>query len=177
MADPEISAMETISSAMEGLDQDARERVINWSIDRFNLRAMFGKRSSLQTPPGSTPSDGGAGTGGMDLPPPQFEHFAELFEAADPKTDVDKALVAGYWFQIIKGQDKLQAADLQTELKNLGHQLSNITTSLSGNVNTKPARILQLAKSGSSKQGRKTYKLTAHGVKVVKKMIEGTEEG
>jgi hypothetical protein len=100
-----------------------------------------------------------------------FEHFAELFNAASPKANDDKALVAGYWFQAVKGQDKFKATDLQAELKNLGHAIPNITDALTNNIKKKPARILQLAKAGTSKQARKTYKLTHEGLVYVQGMI------
>jgi hypothetical protein len=52
---------------------------------------------------------------------PTFEHFAELFATAQPKTNEDKALVAAYWLQVIKGYEKWQSTALQKELRNLGH--------------------------------------------------------
>ncbi len=54
---------------------------------------------------------------------PAFTLFAELFAKAQPKTDPDKALVAAYWLQMMQGQDKWQSAELQKELKNLGHAI------------------------------------------------------
>jgi len=57
-------------------------------------------------------------------------------------------------------------------LKDLGHGLSNVTVALDGLKDEKPALILQLKKSGTSKQARKTYKLTVEGAKRVRQMLD-----
>jgi hypothetical protein len=98
--------------------------------------------------------------------------FAELFDAADPKTDKDRALAAAYWAQICQSQTTFPAQTLNASLKDLGHGLSNITVALDGLKDEKPALILQLKKSGTSKQARKTYKLTVEGAKRVRQMLD-----
>ena len=102
---------------------------------------------------------------------PVYEHFAELFAKAQPKTEPDKALVAAYWLQAIQGQGSWQSAALQKELKNLGHAIGNITDALSSNMKKKPQRIIQLQKAGSAKQARKTYKVTHEGLVYVQGML------
>lgn len=69
----------------------------------------------------------------------------------------------------------MEAFDSQSahkELKHLGQQLPNITNALESLKNQKPALVLQLRKSGTSQQARKTYKLTVAGMRAVEKMIE-----
>ena len=80
-------------------------------------------------------------------------------------------LVAGYWLQAIKGEPSFQALELNKELKNLGHPIGNVTDALTSNKDRKPSRILQLRKAGSSRQARKTYKLTHEGLIFVQGMI------
>lgn len=170
--------MGRVSSALGPLEDDARERVVRWAAERYGVAAA-----------GRPPLGGGSAGGGGGQPnglagtptdeeiaaeAPTFDHFAELFNAANPKTDVDKALVAGYWFQSVQGHPSFQAAQLTKELKNLGHAVGNITDALDSNIRRKPARVLQLAKSGSSKQARKTYKLTHEGQVFVQGMIGST---
>jgi hypothetical protein len=92
-------------------------------------------------------------------------------DAADPKTDRARALVAGYWQQVCEGQPSFAAQSLNTNLKNLGYRLSNITVSLEGLKSDRPALVLQLKKDGTSRQARKTYKLTHEGIRRVETMI------
>jgi len=101
-----------------------------------------------------------------------------LFDAAHAKTEKEKALVAAYWVQISQGQPSFPAQILNSSLKDLGHGVSNITDSLDALKTEKPALILQLKKSGTSKQARKTYKLTAEGARRVQQMIsnEGVQD-
>ncbi len=176
MADPEIDAMSALATALAALDEDARGRVLRWAAERYgvNLKTSTGGRH------GGGAADGTGGSTGAEVTDeeiaeeaPVYEHFADLFAKAQPKTDPDKALVAAYWLQAIQGHGTWQSAALQKELKNLGHVVSNITESLSRNMEKKPQRIVQIQKSGSSKQARKTYKVTHEGLVYVQGMLGG----
>lgn len=102
-----------------------------------------------------------------------YSTFAELYAAANPTTNGDKALIAGYWLQVCQGSENFTAQSANKELTHLGHKVANITAALDTLKSTKPALILQLRKSGSSQQARKTYKVSAAGVKRVEEMIGG----
>lgn len=166
MGDPEIEAMSAVASALADLDEDAKSRVLRWAAERHGV-TLSSDRADYD----------GAGEEMTDEEiaeeAPAYDHFAELFAKAQPKTDSDKALVAAYWLQTIQGQDKWQAAALQKELKNLGHPISNITDALNSNMRKRPQRILQLQKAGSAKQARKTYKVTHEGLVYVQGMLRG----
>ena len=56
-------------------------------------------------------------------------------------------------------------------MKDLGHGVGNITDALTALKEERPALILQLKKSGTSKQARKTYKLTQEGIRRVQGMM------
>jgi hypothetical protein len=175
MADPEIDAMSALATALADLEEDARGRVLRWAAERYGviLNISTGSRHGG----GAASDQGGPGAEVTDEEiaeeAPVYEHFADLFAKAQPKTDPDKALVAAYWLQAIQGQNTWQSAALQKELKNLGHAVANITESLSRNMDKKPQRIVQLQKSGSSKQARKTYKVTHEGLVYVQGMLRG----
>jgi hypothetical protein len=174
MGDPEIEAMSAVAAALAGLDEDAQGRVLRWAAERYGVSM-----------PTSARRDGSRdGTGdderAADVPEeeiedvsPTFEHFAELFARAQPKTDADKALVAAYWVQVNKGQSQWQSRRLNTELKHLSHSLSNVTKSLTANMNKKPQLVIQLTKSGNTKQANKTYKVTNEGIVYVQGMLSG----
>lgn len=176
MADPEIDAMSALANALADLEEDARGRVLRWAAERYGV--------SVNTSTGGRHGGGAAGDhdGGVGEEvtdkeiaeeAPVYEHFADLFNKAQPKTNPDKALVAAYWLQTLQNQSTWQSAALQTELKNLGHAAPNITEALTANMQKKPARIVQVQKSGKSRQSRKTYKVTHEGLVYVQGMLRG----
>lgn len=105
-----------------------------------------------------------------------FLTFADLFDRTDPTTLPAKALIAGYWLQVCKAGEKFTAHMANKELTNLGHRIPNITSALDSLKGSKPALVLQLGKSGSSKQARKTYKLSTSGEKEVRRLIDGDDQ-
>lgn len=163
--DPEIGAMGAVATALGKLDEDQQVRVLRWAADRYGLKGI-----KLGSPGGGEGAgteddapEGGAGTYGS---------ITELFEAAQgAKTNTQKALVAGYWFQVVMGNPGFQAYSLNVELKNMGIKIANITDALGSAENAKPALLMQTAKTGKAKQARKTYKLTTVGVKAVEAML------
>lgn len=160
--------MGSVARVLGELDDEARARVLRWAAERYGVSVGT---TAKARPGGAAPGSENVSEEEISAEAPEYEHFAELFNAAKPKTDVDKALVAGYWIQAIQRQPSFQAAELTKELRNLGHGLGNVTESLSANQAKKPARILQLKKSGSARQARKTYKLTHEGLVYVQGMI------
>jgi hypothetical protein len=175
MGDPEIEAMSAVATAMKDLEDDARARVLRWATERYDVKLPAGGRG------GGGGGRVGNGSGAEDdvtdaeiaEGAPVYEHMAELFAKAQPTTDADKALVAAYWVQAIQGQPKWQAAELQKQLKDMGHAVGNITDALTSNMNKKPQRIIQLQKAGSARQARKTYKVTHEGLVYVQGMLSG----
>jgi hypothetical protein len=178
MTDPEIEAMSTVSNALSDLEDGQRDRVVRWAAERYGITLSTRGGSRSGTGQRTTRSSGDPDDLTEDeitAEAPTFEHFAELFAAAQPKTNDNKALVAAYWLQAIQGQDKWQAEALTKELKNLGHAIANITDALTHNMKKKPQRVIQLQKSGSSRQARKTYKVTHEGLVYVQGMLSRSE--
>ncbi|MGW4226094.1 hypothetical protein ACWEG1_21840 [Streptomyces bauhiniae] len=172
MSDPEIGAMSVIASALHDLEEDAQGRVLRWAAERYGV--VLGSPAAVNEAKAASEAGERAGEVSdeeISAEAPRFEHFAELFNAANPKTDVDRALVAGYWFQAILGDPSFQAANLNKELKNLGHALRHVTDALKSNQDKKPARVIQLRKAGNSRQARKLYKLTHEGLVYVQGLI------
>jgi hypothetical protein len=162
--DKETRAIGEIAGILGALEEDQRARVIRYVLDIFNIA---GTSNDTKAPSRDFQSESSGDT------PAEFEDFASLVDAAHPGTDVMKALVAGYWLQVCLGGPSFDAQSANTELKNLGHASSNITTALGSLINQKPALVLQLRKSGNTKQARKVYKVTESGVRKVKEMISG----
>lgn len=162
--DDEINAMSQVAAALSPLDDGGRNRVLQWAMSRYRGKNHGLLRGLM---------DGGAPEEGRPGGPLQFETFAELFEATHPATEREKALVAAYWAQIGQSQPSFGSQTLNDDLKDLGHGVGNITDALTALKEERPALILQLKKSGTSKQARKTYKLTQEGIRRVHAMISG----
>ena len=160
----ELDAMKKIAAALEPLDDAARTRALQWASSRFR------GSNAMVLPAGLTRA---ADQGGEATTSGAFGSFAELFDAASPTTEKDKALVAAYWMQMCQNVTSFAAQSLNDLLKDLGHRVGNITEALNQLKGERPALILQLKKSGTSKQARKTYKLTNEGAKRVSAMTEG----
>src|SRR5947209_1190544 len=156
MPDPEIEAMGSVADALLDLDEGARERVLKWAAARYAVEIkVTGPGAAEETPDNLD----GAGDADKDSEA-SYEHFAELFDAAAPKTNEDKALVAGYWIQVLEGNEQWSSSALNSQLKNLGQAIPNITMALNANMNRQPKRVIQLKMSESQRQARKTYKVT-----------------
>ncbi|MFT4122116.1 hypothetical protein [Bradyrhizobium sp.] len=153
----ELDAMKKIADALEPLDDAARARALHWALSRFcGTQATiepWTARSIELTADSANASE--------------YNSFAELFDAANPTTEKDKALIAAYWIQICEGAPAFPAQTLNALLKDLGHGVGNITEALTALKSERPALVLQLKKGGTSRQARKTYKLTGEGAKRV----------
>jgi hypothetical protein len=178
MTDPEVEAMSTVVGVLAGLDDAARSRVVRWAAARYDVTLAAQPKLDHVMDGGGAPTqaNGFKSANGdeaieEDVAPSLFEHFAELYDEAQPTTTAEKLLVAAYWHQKVQGKPSFQALDLNRDLKNLGHQVDHISQALAASVSKKPALILQLRKSGSSQQARKTYKLSGEGTKTVELMV------
>jgi hypothetical protein len=158
----ELDAMKKIAAALEPLDDAARARALQWAMSRF--RNSKGLVPVEQLPPrvaDASPNEN-ANTG--------YSTFAELFDAANPVTEKDKALLAAFWMQTYEDAQNFPAQSLNDLLKDLGHGIGNITEALTALKNERPALVLQLKKSGTSRQARKIYRMTQEGARRVAAM-------
>jgi len=113
----------------------------------------------------------GNGQSQAETADPNFSGFVDLFDKANPATNVDRALVAGYWLQFCTKQASWTGQQANNLLKDLGHGLDNITHATTAAQRHKPALIRQISKAGKSQQARKTYKLTNAGVVRVRERL------
>ena len=152
-SDSELTAMAAVSEALDGLDEDARRRVLRWTTERFGVKSVIAG-------PGGSPVAG------------KIEDFPTLFTLADPATEADKALVAAYWLQVIEGHERFESRDLNQQLKNLGHGVKNITSAVEKLMTRKPNLIRMVRKGGPEKHVRKQFQRTVEGSAAVERMIE-----
>jgi hypothetical protein len=161
----EITAMKAVAEALGKLDPEATARVVRWAAERFAVGLGGGTRRLSGGGPGDV--DSHLGDTGVE----RFKSLADLYTAASPSTDMDRALVAGYWFQFSQGQEDFAAQTVNSALKDLGHRVANITVAFNNLKSQKPALVVQLKKSGTTRQARKKYKLTTAGKTAVEQLI------
>ncbi|MGH2660872.1 MAG: hypothetical protein ACRDHS_14730 [Actinomycetota bacterium] len=168
--DAELVAMQQVVAALSDLDEETRARVLEWTAKRFKV--SIGRVSRRPARNGA-----GSSSGNEDTDEPEdeleFEHFADLLDAANPNNNDDRALVGGYWFRVVKGGGNFTGGAVNNQLKDTGHGVENITRVIDHLKARTPAEVRQLAKSGRAKQARKTYKLTSAGIEHVERMIGG----
>ena len=168
----ELTAMTEVAKALQFLDAESVRRVLRWATDRFGTAGIITTRQSKNAEEGEQANEnqvqveGGTGS---------YSSIADLYTAAKPKVDSEKALVVAYWIQRSTGQGDFEAATINKELKHLGHGVANITAALSGLITRRPQLVIQTRKTGNSQQSRKLYKLTNEGLKYVDHMIQGED--
>ncbi|MFT4242571.1 MAG: hypothetical protein QM569_09820 [Acidovorax sp.] len=171
----EFSAIKAVHDALEPLEEEARTRVLTYiaSLLGIDAKVASGRAAAATEGDGDEDADAVEPAAEPAKGTPTFSTFAELYAAASPKTNAEKALVVGYWLQVCQSAESFTAASANKELTHLGHKLANITDAIDQMKSQKPMLILQLKKSGSSQQARKLYKVSHEGVKRVEAMIRG----
>ena len=160
----ELEIMSQVVRLLEPLDDNARTRAVGWIISALGIKGLV--QSS------SAPNGGSLIQKQTDL---AYSTFAELFHAAGPKSDRERALVAACWIQSTSGVDQFASQQVNTELKHVGYGVGNITDALGQLIGDKPSLVIHLTKSGQSKQARKTYKVTDAGIRYVNSMLKTGE--
>ncbi|MBL8963700.1 MAG: hypothetical protein KF787_00600 [Phycisphaeraceae bacterium] len=171
MDDKQLVAMQKVVEALGGLDEADLRVVLGFIGMRYG---------GLKVPPtsaGSGPNDAGPANGnGATLTPGTFTAFHDLYHAANPETESEKALVAGYWVQVCQQNDGFDSFTANSALKGMGYTVSNITRALDALMAQEPKYVMQIKKTGTSRQARKVYKLTTAGLKRVAEMLNTPQD-
>lgn len=159
----EFEAFKTVYDALAPLDGDMQSRVVK------SVTTLLGIDAPTEIEETTTAEEEVA----IAEPegPRTFTSMAELFGETDPDTNSEKALVAGYWLQVVEGAADFTSQSVNRELRNLGHRIGHITSAIGALQNSKPQLMFQLKKSGNSQQARKTLKLSEAGIKRVQEMM------
>jgi hypothetical protein len=159
--DKELEAMQTVYEALQSLDEGARQRTLNWATDRLGLSVAPKEQTADQ----ATRSEGS-----------EFADLAELIDVAQPTKGPDYAQVVAYWLQVVNEKDGWSGNEINSELRNMGHGVANIATTLDRLIKRRPSLVMQTARAGKGTTAKKTYKLTTAGVKGVEKMVSSPEK-
>jgi hypothetical protein len=157
--DDELQAMRDIAAALEKLEDDARRRVMVWVSSQFDVE--------IQQPKARI-SDGQVK--GVDDSVEGLGVFSDFFDRCSPSTQADKALTAAYWLKVEQDVDDATGRQVNDLLRDVGHELSNVTVAFRNLETKKPALARQSSKA-RGRMGHKTYRLTAAGDKAIGKMI------
>lgn len=159
-------ALGAIGEALEPLSDESKRRVLRWAADYFG-EPIGGSRSSC--------ADDEKGKGEANR---EYADVADLFAASSAKTQAEKAMVVAYWTQVLEGKSSFTGYQINSQLKDLGHGVGNITDVFSKLMRREPQCVIQVKKSGTSRQARKLYKLTKAGIDEVEGLLGvSAEEG
>jgi len=163
----EVEAMGKLEGALECLGPDERGRVLRWAFERFGAtpHQKLEDGRSLAIAKAGVPNGDDA-----------HEDLDELYSRATPNTEPERALVAAYWVQEVRGDGAFDAQTVNAKLKDLGHGVSNITRALDELKKRKPQLVIQIQKTGKSKRARKRYKVTSAGKGEVQRMLASSAE-
>jgi hypothetical protein len=173
---PELDAMRAVAQALQPLDDSSRSRVLRWASEKLLLHVSSLEHSSrtVATAPKPVPTVGGQPAPIAPDNPSwlvSYAGIADLYHACGPASDGEKALVVSAWLQTKNELEGLDSFRVNSELKNLGYGIGNITRAFDYLIHEKPALMIQVRKSGTSKQSRKTFRVTDAGIKRIRDMI------
>ncbi len=155
----EFSVMRQMSELADQLDDETRGRVTRWYIDKYGPKGAL--NSSV------IPDSLGNKTGSSE-----FGSFVDLFDAAQPESRSQMVLLAAYWTQFCDGNETFASQAINDQLKDMGHKVPNITNAIDRLVQSQPALMRQVKKSGTTKQARKLFKVTEAGRRAVLALLE-----
>ncbi|HRQ72936.1 MAG TPA: hypothetical protein PLU35_07905 [Phycisphaerales bacterium] len=167
MDDKQIVAITKVVDALKGLDEPDLRVVLGF----IGMRYGTSKPSVSQVGSGASEAPPASNGSGVSGPGQTFTTFPDLYHAANPKTESEKALVAGYWVQVSQGKDGFDSYTANSALKDMGYTVSNITRALDALMASDPKFVQQIKKTGQSRQARKVYKVTQAGIMRVTEML------
>jgi len=168
----EVVAMGKVVEALKGLQLDAVARVLGWASNAYKVEVKKTETRKVTPDHDDEPNDEVNGNGDRNgNRQARFVDLAELYAATSPDSEADKTLVAAYSAQFLDNKPEFGAFEINQALKNLGHPIGHITTAFDTLKARKPALVMQLKKAGTSKQARKTYRLTLAGKSAVEAMV------
>jgi len=180
----EIKAMQAVSAALMPLNKQQQNRVLTWVTSALGLgvvpkQGVAGTSIEVMGSPlaySSEPVTVGM-TPATRHQSPTYGTLHDLYAAAQPSGEPERALVIGYWLQVLQGSQDFDAQTVNSELRQLGYPIQNITQAFTALMNRKPSLVMQTKKSGTAHQARKRLKLTSFGVQAVERQLASRGSG
>jgi hypothetical protein len=161
-ADKELGAIGTILRALDGLEADSVQRVLDYVLSRLSITApSFPKPYSAPSPSPSSANQPSAHGSHLRLP-----SIRDLKEDKQPESSNQMAALVAYYLSEVLGQhggkDAINAADLEKYFKQAGFRLPQ---SLSQTLpNATAAGYLDAVGNGLYKLNPVGYNLIVHGL-------------
>lgn len=163
-----IIEVEGEESFVKSIYEEHKERLF------ANAKPQDKQQTGGQIKPDENDTGIGGGTDGKLLS--EYGTVGDVFGDIENFKDLgsdDRALIAAALVQTKSGTQSFVGHPVNKELANAGYRSRRINHDLEANMAMKPARIVQLRKSGKSQQARKTYKVTTEGFKAVSRFLTG----
>jgi len=154
----ELMVMQDVYSSLTSLDKEEQVRVIDWVSKKLQLDQIV--KSSNKHP------------NKMDsaINIKDFDTAGDIYAAATLSSQSEKVLLIATYLQE-KTNEFITGRQINDELKNIGHPISNITSVINSLKNKTPSLMSQMKKSGRTQQAQKKYKVTLEGVRAAKKLL------
>lgn len=168
--DPEIKALNDCYAALKGIEPDAVERTLAWLTKKFAVKHTSSVAAAPDKPivpaedTAAAGDSGLAGNGGDIL---AFPTPGEFLAALNLTDDNERALAVAAYLQKKEPDGELSGFVINKELRHAGHGMKNITRAIQVWVDSRPQLMIQLRKSGTTRQAKKNYKVTGEGFKWV----------
>ncbi len=156
--------MATLARSLDALPEEVRTRVLTWARARYAPTIVASSPTSLPAGIAASP---------LAKSVASFNTLAEFVAACSPDTDPRRVLVAATFITRRENADDFASAQVNAQLKHLGHRVDNITRAIDALISEKPALVIQVRKSGSTRQARKLYRVTDAGAQEVQRMLRG----
>jgi hypothetical protein len=161
VVDKEAVAIQSIVSCFASLAVDEQHRVLAYVNLRYrNSESGQPDSGGVQSQPEHAVAQKRRG---------HYPDAAALFEKTRPQSCSVRALIAGYWFQVIQAQEDFQSGALAGVVAELGHPTKNMTRDLRPLLTGAPKLMMQVGKSSGN--GSHRYRLTTAGVRDVENKI------
>lgn len=180
---PELAVMQNLAEAVACLTPAEKRRVASWLSEYVQLDEQPSVPAVVQeTVDVAGPEESAdAATDAEDIDATEvevsepvstsYESFADLYDDVAPKTGTQKAVTAGYWFEVKEGKQSWKASEVNKLLKSIDVKVSSISIVLTNAVKAKKPLIAQLERLGDSERSRKTFCLKESGIEYVESRI------
>lgn len=159
--DKEVEAIRTISTALQPLDDSAKQRVIEYVLKRFSLRSELLPQSTSPHPVSKSPQDYLAESSISEV-----THVRQLRDLKKPKTALEMAALVAYYLSDLAPQAEkkptVTTKDMETYFKIAGYRLPTALQQLLGNA--KNAGYFDLVGTGEYKLNAVGYNLVVHNL-------------
>lgn len=166
----EIDIMRKIAQMLNELEPGQQARVVRWICDKYGNHDRLSPSTRKESVDSAADSEDLRAK--KQIKKTQYpQNFPDYYQLVHPETDAERALISAYWLQIIQGKESVRALDVNNLLKELGHQVNNITRAFDHLQTKSPQLIIQVRKKGKSQQSRKRYRVTAAGRQFIEEQL------